>query len=142
MAITVEITNASGYKPIPRKKLEAIAKKVFSDYGYENAKFSLVIVENKEIRRINRKFLNHNYPTDVICFSLSEADEIDGEAYISIEIAKEQAKEHNVSLKDELMRYAAHAALHLCGLDDNTDEKRKAMNELESKYIKIINHSL
>ncbi|HPO62892.1 MAG TPA: rRNA maturation RNase YbeY [Candidatus Kapabacteria bacterium] len=142
MAIKINIINSSNFKCIPRKRIKAIVNAIFSDYGYKDAQLSLIIVDNKEIKRINKKFLNHNYPTDVICFSLADNDEIDGEAYISIDIAKKQALEYDVPLRDELMRYAAHAALHLCGLDDASSDERKNMNEIESKYIKIINHSL
>lgn len=143
MAIKINIINTSRYKRIFRKKIKAIVSAIFSDFGYKNAQLSLIIVDNKEIKKINKKFLNHNYPTDVICFSLADDDkEIDGEAYISIEIAIKQSKEYNVALRDELMRYAAHAALHLCGLNDATYDERKNMNDTESKYIKIINHSL
>ncbi len=142
MALNINIINTSHYKRIPRKRIKAVVSSIFSDFGHKDAQLSLIIVENKEIKRINKEFLNHNYPTDVICFSLADNDEIDGEAYISIDIAKKQALEYDVPLRDELMRYAAHATLHLCGLDDASSDERKNMNEIESKYIKIINHSL
>ncbi|MBK7986366.1 MAG: rRNA maturation RNase YbeY [Ignavibacteria bacterium] len=83
---------------------------------------------------MNRKFLQHDYPTDVITFPL-EDNPLEGEIYISIDTAIEQARDYNVSVAQELMRLAAHGTLHLIGYDDSTDEERARMSELETLYI-------
>lgn len=95
---------------------------------------SVAILTDEEIHQVNKEFLEHDYPTDVITFSLEE-DCIDGEICIGLETAQRQAQEYGVSLRNELMRLAAHGTLHLVGYDDATDEERRAMSVLEDKYI-------
>jgi len=87
--------------------------------------------------KLNNEYLQHDYYTDVITFSLNEDDtkEIDGEIYICVDVAEEQAKEYKVSLSNELSRLAIHGLLHLCGYGDKTDEEQKLMRSLENKYL-------
>ena len=87
------------------------------------------------MRELNRQYLGHDYDTDVLSFSL-EDDIIDGEVYISIPKAKEQAKDYGVSLENELLRLSAHGTLHLAGYDDNTKEAKEQMHNFENKYIR------
>jgi len=99
----------------------------------------VIFAGNDLICDLNKKYLQHDYPTDVIAFALG-ANEIDGkvnigEIYIGVEVAKQQAEEYSVSLTNEIKRLAAHGALHLAGYDDSTAELREQMRRLEDKYI-------
>ena len=66
--------------------------------------------------------MNHHYYTDVITFNLAEGSEISGDVFISIEKVRENAKEWNVSFKDECLRVMIHGVLHLIGFNDNNEE--------------------
>ena len=99
-----------------------------------SARLQYVIVDDKIIHDINREFLGHDYPTDVITFPLDE-DVLEAEIYISAETARRQAREYRVSVAAECARLAIHAVLHLTGYDDRSGKDRKAMKTREDYYL-------
>lgn len=130
----LKVFNSSSIRFLPIKSVKKSIETLLLDYKISEATISFIYMDNNEIQEINKQYLEHDYPTDVITFSL-EDDKIDGEIYIGAQIAKEQADEYKVSIKNEILRLAVHGTLHLLGYDDNTDEKRLEMHQLENKYI-------
>ncbi len=102
---------------------------------------NLVLISDELIAGIHEKYLQDNSPTDVISFDLSEdfEDFYEGEIYISIDRACDQAKEFNVTFKSELYRLVAHGILHLIGYDDQSETERQKMRELENKVLQKFN---
>ncbi len=96
---------------------------------------SVVLVDDATLRCMNREHLGHDYDTDVITFPI-ESDPVEGEIYISLDRAREQASEFRVGLYDEVLRLAAHGALHLAGYDDATPNLRQEMTRLEDHYLR------
>ncbi|MBR9977619.1 MAG: rRNA maturation RNase YbeY [Bacteroidetes bacterium] len=100
---------------------------------------SCVVVSDEEIHALNKRFLNHDYPTDIITFPL-EDEPLEAELVISIDSARRQAQDYGVHMREECMRLAIHGMLHLCGYDDGGDtgtERMKAReDELLSQCIK------
>jgi rRNA maturation RNase YbeY len=85
---------------------------------------------------MNKKFLNHNYITDVISFDLSESEDlIIGEIYICLPQTERQAKEYKITFKNELLRLAIHGILHILGFDDSTSKEKKEMTRLENYFL-------
>ena len=85
---------------------------------------------------MNKAYLQHNYSTDIITFNYSElVKKIDGEIFISIDDALDNAKKYKVSLSDELVRLVIHGVLHLLGYDDQTTSDKKTMKRLENKLL-------
>lgn len=101
-----------------------------------NAEVEIVLLNDKDIRTLNKDFLSHDYATDVISFLLDDKG-ITGEIYVSVDTARRQAQEFGVTLHNELQRYVAHGMLHLVGYDDNTESKRAWMHTLENRYINM-----
>lgn len=101
----------------------------------ENVSFNVIIVDNKYIHNLNKKYRNIDRETDVITFALEDDDSIIvgdevrvlGDIYISIDKAKEQAKEYNHSLLRELSFLAVHGFYHLLGYDHETKEEEEVM---------------
>ncbi len=88
------------------------------------------------MRTINKKYLNHDYDTDIITFPFSSPEmPIEAELYISIPKIKEQAKEFNCSFKEELHRVIFHGVLHLCGYNDKTTSQISQMRAKENFYL-------
>jgi rRNA maturation RNase YbeY len=138
--IDVEIFNETKRKYLPSKKIMDVANLIFEEYNIKDAKIRIVFIYDNEIKEINNRFLHHNSPTDVLSFNFEE-ENLEGEIYISIETAEQQAKEYKVSLTNELLRLLIHGILHLLGYEDNTIKKRKIMHNLEDKYLqKILKH--
>ncbi|MBS3944919.1 MAG: rRNA maturation RNase YbeY [Melioribacter sp.] len=85
---------------------------------------------------INKKYLNHNYATDIISFNYSfESNNLDGEILICSEVASENAKRFKTTFEKEIRRLIIHGILHLIGYDDSTDTQRKLMKAKENKIL-------
>ena len=80
---------------------------------------------NAAIRKINRRFLKHDFATDVISFPLGT--DLLGELVISAEFAVGEAAKRKIPVEEELLRYVAHGILHLLGYDDHDPADRAAM---------------
>src|SRR3954464_8553263 len=72
---------------------------------------NVVLVSDRRIAAIHKKFMDAPEPTDVITFH-------HGEIFISVETAKRQARSYGTSLGHELRLYLVHGLLHLHGYDD------------------------
>jgi probable rRNA maturation factor len=108
--------------------------------GIESASVSLVLVDNATIRRINRTHLQHDWPTDVITFPLSEPGDLPlcAELVLSAEMATETALAAGTQADAELALYLVHGLLHLCGLDDQTEAERAMMRSEERRVLSAL----
>jgi probable rRNA maturation factor len=88
-----------------------------------------LITDDAEIRRLNKKFRGQNSATDVLSFAAGGDPGVSGDLAISVDRAKAQAAEHGHSLEDELRILMLHGALHLAGLDHETDAGKMAKAE-------------
>ena len=121
------------YKLIEKVISEALRYEGVND----NTEVSVTIVDNEEIRKINNKFRNIDRATDVLSFPLIDFDNESlpddgskiylGDIIISIERAKEQAKEYGHSIDREIGFLTAHSMLHLLGYDHMVPEEEKEM---------------
>jgi probable rRNA maturation factor len=98
---------------------------------------SITIVDDAEIHRINRDFLGHDEPTDVIAFDLADAADpsVAGEVVVSAECAERVARELGHAPRDELFFCICHGLLHLCGWDDADPGSRAAMHARQAAYL-------
>jgi rRNA maturation RNase YbeY len=95
-----------------------------------------IFKDDRGLLDINRKFLNHNYYTDVISFDYSENKIISGEVYISIDTVKKNSKIYKVRFHEEVIRVMIHGTLHICGYDDTDEKSREEMFSLQEKLVK------
>ncbi len=126
--------------PIDRGRMREIARHVLDGEGVTEAEISLAFVDNLTIHRLNKQFLDHDEPTDVIAFALDGGDDGEGgggfvtpgprqlgEIYISCERAAAQSAEWGNTPEAEVRFLAVHGVLHLLGWDDATAEDRERM---------------
>ena len=132
--IVVSVTKAFKDISFSTSAIQRIAEFVCRKEKVKNAELSFVIVPNRTIRTINKKFLKHDYDTDVITFPL-ETKEVNAEIYINAQQAKRQAAENNVTVKNELTRLVVHGTLHAIGYDDGKPESRKKMTAIQERYV-------
>lgn len=93
------------------------------------------------IHEINRQFLQHDYPTDVISFPYNwQPPEVEGELVVSIETAARQATQVGWSVAQELMLYVIHGTLHLVGYDDGSEEQKREMRAAEQEALLTIGY--
>ena len=136
MSNFVKFYNSSTLKSIPKIKIKKAIEKILSDENVFEAELNLIFVDDDKILELNKKYLNHNWVTDVITFPLNEENEnLEGEIYISAPTAEKQANEYKVLLKEELLRLAIHGVLHLTGYNDKTETEKKEMRLKEDYYL-------
>lgn len=132
--MTLQIYNTTK-KVIPEEVLEKAVLLVLESEGCTVDSLVGVYCGNKMIQRINREFLEHDYPTDTITFRYNKGSDIDGEFYISLDVIKENAVRFTTDFQQELLRVTAHSVLHLVGYDDQSPEERTLMQEKEAFYL-------
>ena len=120
-----------------RMRLADVARGVLRAEGIGHAEVSIAVVDDRTIRDVNRRHLDHDWPTDVISFVLSDpGDEaLSGEVVVSAETAARTAARDGVTMWTELLLYVVHGLLHLCGHDDLTEEGAAAMRRREGELL-------
>lgn len=127
------------------KKTKLYKAAVSFALGKQKSRFeniNIVIVSPKEILRINKEFLGHNYVTDVITFENSSPinNKIYADIFVCFEQVKMQAKDLQKSVRKEFLTVIIHGILHLIGYDDDTLKKRNEMNTVaENIATKFLN---
>ena len=112
-------------------------------HGHTIKDLNIIFVSDEELLVMNRKFLNHDYYTDIITFDLGTENKIiSGELYISIDRVIENAEKEGEKKLDEFIRVVAHGILHLIGYQDKKSEQivemRAGENDAISLYLRLI----
>ena len=108
---------------------------VLTNEGVEALSVDYSFVDKKQMIKINKEHLKHNYLTDVLAFDYSESSKIQGDVFVSEEKVRANAQEYSQGFSTELMRVMLHGLLHLCGHKDKTPEEQKKIRGLEEKYL-------
>ena len=133
----ISIASPQEITPLDRRRLRESARTVLAGENVADYEISLAFVDNPTIHRLNKQFLNHDEPTDVLSFPLSEsgAKKLAGELVIGVEVARAQAAARGHAVDAELALYTIHGLLHLCGFDDKIPQATKAMRARERHYL-------
>lgn len=128
----VEVENDPG----DDARMTEAVKRILDDADFESAQISIAIVDDEAIHDLNRRYLDHDYPTDVLSFTLAEeGSHLEGQLVVSIDTAAAQAAEYGWRTEDELLLYVVHGTLHLVGYDDATPELRADMQTQECRVL-------
>lgn len=132
----IDVTNQQEQHPIDASRLKTAVRHILDDAPFSSAVISLAIVDDPTIHDLNRRFLDHDYATDVLSFVLESTDErLEGEVIVSADTAARLAGAWHWSPADELLLYVIHGTLHLVGYDDTTPETRQEMRAREDDYL-------
>lgn len=119
-----------------RVALKSFIEKRVKKEGLSIESLNYVFCSDKYLLEINKQFLDHNFYTDIISFDLSEEPgKLIGEVYISVDRVKENAKTHEASFTEELLRVIFHGALHFCGYKDKKPSDSKKMRQMEDLWL-------
>lgn len=134
----ISIASPQEVVPIDRKRMREVVHAVLDGEGKADAEISLAFVDNPTIHRLNHRYLQHDEPTDVLSFPLSDpsAKRLSGELVIGAEVAKAQAEERGHEVQAELALYVIHGLLHLCGYGGKTGADEKEMRQRERRYLR------
>jgi probable rRNA maturation factor len=134
--IRASIANPYEYE-LDFQGLKAAARTVLEGEGVAEAKVTLAFVDNAHIHRLNKQFLDHDEPTDVLTFPYTDPDakKLEGEVVIGYEVAKEYAADRGHEVGLELVLYVVHGCLHLCGHTDTDPKGEAKMRAKEREYL-------
>jgi rRNA maturation RNase YbeY len=118
-------------KTLIEETVEAVLKKERRCNAFVNC----IFLCDEDIRELNKRWLDHDYPTDVISFTMEEDPELEAELYIGLDTARRQAREFNVPVREEIARLVVHGMLHICGHSDADEAEKAEMRVLENRYL-------
>lgn len=154
----VDVSNTQSVVEIDEDFLRQVTERTLEDERINQAEISLAIVDNPTIHDLNVRYLQHDYPTDVLSF-LFESDggdedearlaesqgltsgrrgagkRIEGEIVVSAEMARDMALEYGWQPRDELVLYIIHGLLHLAGYDDLDEDEMRVMRAREREIL-------
>lgn len=126
-------------RTLPEEPLQRLVRHVVEAEGATLIHVSVVLSDHETVRHLNSTYLDHDYNTDVLSFSLQDehddSDEVEGEVYVDLDTAAERHAEFNTSFEEEAYRYVVHGVLHLLGYDDASETGREAMRTREDRYL-------
>lgn len=108
-------------------RVKALVEATLRSDRISDALVSVAFVGTTAISRINREYLGHPGPTDVISFGMrreSARGPAVGDIYICVDVARRNAARHGVSLRNELARLVVHGTLHVAGHEHPDDDSR------------------
>ncbi len=136
----ISIENVYPNVPFKKQTIKYVASFVLTEERVLNAKITIILVDDKYIKRLNQEFLRKDTTTDVISFNLEDKTDTqkEGEIYANVEQIMRQSDDFAVTFKAEFYRVLIHGLLHLIGYNDQTSEDRQTMTKKEDYYLKKI----
>jgi probable rRNA maturation factor len=121
-------------------EIKTFLEKVIRDEKKVPGDLKFIFTDDVTELDINRKFLSHDYYTDVIAFDYSDGNIVNGEIYISAETVRRNANIYKTTVREELLRVMLHGILHLCGYNDKAKRNKDVMftkqEELLIRFVK------
>ncbi|REJ66900.1 MAG: rRNA maturation RNase YbeY [Planctomycetota bacterium] len=126
----------------PDPRMTEAIRRILSDAGLSSCQISVAIVDDAQIHELNRRYLDHDEPTDVISFPLAQSEgHLEGQLVVSLDTARAQAARLGWPVADELLLYVVHGTLHLAGFDDRTPDERQQMRQEERRVLGWFNRT-
>ncbi|MBT8356138.1 MAG: rRNA maturation RNase YbeY [Deltaproteobacteria bacterium] len=130
---------------ISKTKLQLKAQVILNALGSPEGELSILVVDDSEIKTLNKKYLNRPGPTNVIAFPMREGDFSDinpqllGDVVISIETAAREALHLEISTEERFTQLLVHGILHLFGFDhEKCEQDTRKMDKKSKELIRLI----
>ena len=122
------------------KCIQLLVKNIFAEKKIKDAELSYIFCNDNFLSKLKKKFFKKPHFTDVIAFRLNSYEEkrVEGEIYISLPRAKENAKIYEEPYEKEVARLIIHGCLHLLGYPDETKNQKQIMTNLENVFLQKI----
>lgn len=131
------LANEQSRHGVDEGQLVAAAREVLRESAFASAGVSVAVVDDATIHELNRRYLNHDWPTDVLSFVLDEQDDhLKGEVILSADTAAASAAEIGWPAAAEQLLYVIHGTLHLVGYRDQRPAEAKRMRAAEAEYLR------
>ena len=135
----IEIAITDRYRPrTDRRFLRRVVEAALAYTGRRDLTVSLLLCDEREIRRLHRDHLGDASGTDVITFVLDGTVEL----AVSVERARREARRRGHAIRAELALYVVHGILHACGYDDVAPKQRRAMRSAERDVLDALDQRI
>ena len=141
MSSKVAVINRQDRVPVDRRKIGAAARRILNRLGYKGYELTVVLVDDREITRLNRRYFGRNRPTNVISFPMMEGTPLSlqakilGDVIISADTARRDAEEVGKRAGEEILFLLIHGILHLAGYDHEGRKKERLEMEAKEKDL-------
>ena len=120
-----------------RRKTTDWIRRTAKAEGHRTGDITVVFCSDTALLEINRRYLSHDYYTDIITFDYCEGDVISGDLFISLDTVRTNAERVGATYEEELHRVIIHGILHLCGINDKGPGEREIMEAAEDKALAL-----
>ena len=134
--------NLGHYQSVQCSLLKQAIHQTLIEEG-RTGEFSITLLGDQEMEKLNTRYLGRNVTTDVLAFSMGTDELALGDVYVCVDQAIRQAKEHEIPLDEELVRLVIHGALHVLGHDHPEDSDRfsSPLFKLQERLVRqVFNH--
>jgi len=122
-----------------RKKLIELIKFLGVIEEKQIGDINVILVSDLGLLEINRRYLNHDYFTDIVTFQHpSPLGSISGDLFVSVDRVSDNAVSLNAGFTEEFARVVIHGVLHLCGYRDKKAVDIKLMRKKENFYLESL----
>ncbi len=125
------------YRFTDRRRTSAWLRECIAREGKACGDVNVVFCRDAYLLDLNRRFLDHDYFTDIITFDYSAGGVVGGELYISIDTVADNAARFGADPRREMLRVIVHGVLHLCGYGDKTPEEESVMRAKEDACLAL-----
>ena len=122
------------------QRIENWIVSVARSFGKTVGAVTYIFCNDDKILEVNRKYINHDYYTDIITFDYSRPMRISGDVFISLDTVRSNAILLGKTYDNELMRVIIHGILHLRGVDDKGPGEREIMERHEDEALALLSN--
>lgn len=110
-----------------------------AEEGFGVGEIDVIFCSDPYLLEINRRYLQHDYYTDIITFDYCEGNSLSGDLFISVDTVRSNAQRYGAMFHVELLRVIIHGIMHLAGYKDKSDPDATLMRERENHYLDKLN---
>jgi probable rRNA maturation factor len=126
-----------------RPTLERVLHAYLRELGIAQT-VTIILCDDAQIHQLNLAHRGVDAATDVLSYPMSEPDDVNmpwveqlGDVFISIDTAARQARQHGLTLLEEVLRLAAHGITHLRGFDHPTEDAWQTFHNAQDTVLAL-----
>ena len=134
----IRIHSSPEYKNPKKDYCISIVENIFRFARIDLYNINIIFTSDIFVSDLKKKFFSKNQWTDVIAFPLHDNKDtkIEGDIYISMPTARDNADKYNEPYEKEVARLVIHGVLHLIGFYDDTKKGKDIMSKIEDRLLK------